>query len=399
MAEDSFTVVSNRSWFNRIGGAFKGIIVGLVLIAASFALLFWNEGRAVERYKTLQEGGGIVRSVSSQTIDSGNEGRLVHISGRAETSDTLADTEMGVSVQAIALLREVEMYQWKESSRSETRKKLGGGEETVTTYSYNKEWSPRTLDSSSFKQPEGHGNPGQMTFQATTFRAGNVKLGAFKLPDFLVGKITGKTPLNLGSDVRPPVTQAGPAIKQTNGFYFGRDPNSPRVGDLRMTYQVVLPAEISLVVRQVGSSFAPYKAEAGGSIEMLEMGIHTAEDMFKQAQQSNTILTWGLRLGGFFLMAVGVNMLLAPLVVLADVVPAIGTLMGGGTKIIATLLSGVLSFVTIAIAWLVYRLIVGLALLGAAVFIAVILFRKLHKSAVKAIVPPPPPMPPPLPGN
>ena len=58
MSNDSYTEVSSQSWFGRIGNAFKGILVGLILVAIAFGLLFWNEGRAVKRYKTLKEGGG-----------------------------------------------------------------------------------------------------------------------------------------------------------------------------------------------------------------------------------------------------------------------------------------------------------------------------------------------------
>ncbi|MFH0783122.1 MAG: TMEM43 family protein [Pseudomonadota bacterium] len=399
MVDDSFTEVSNRSWFNRIGGAFKGIIVGLLLIVAAFGLLFWNEGRAVQRYKTLQEGGGIVKSVSAQAVDPGNEGRLVHVTGRAETTETLVDSEMGVKAPAIALIREVMMYQWKESSRSEKRKKLGGGEETVTTYTYSKEWSERVLDSTAFKQQEGHSNPGHMAYQSKTINAENVRLGAFKLPDFLVRKITGESPLTLNSEVPPPLTQRMNVQRESNGFYFGGNPSSPQVGDLRMTYRVVLPAEISLVARQVGTSFTPYTAAAGGSIELLSMGTLGADAMFKEAQQSNTILTWVLRLGGFVLMAIGVNMLLAPLVVLADVVPAIGSLIGAGTFIISTLFSGVFSFLTIAIAWFVYRPLLGCALVGVAVAIGVVLFRKVKKAEPVMAPPIPPSTPPPVPGG
>jgi hypothetical protein len=55
--------VTTESWFGRIGGAFKGIVVGLVLFFAAFPHLFWNEGRTVKRYKTLHEGAGSVISL------------------------------------------------------------------------------------------------------------------------------------------------------------------------------------------------------------------------------------------------------------------------------------------------------------------------------------------------
>ena len=40
------TEVSVESWGSRLGGAFKGILVGIILFILAFPLLFWNEGRA-----------------------------------------------------------------------------------------------------------------------------------------------------------------------------------------------------------------------------------------------------------------------------------------------------------------------------------------------------------------
>ena len=48
---DQFTEVEHVSWFGRIGGAFKGILVGLIMFVAAFPLLFWNEGRSVKNTK------------------------------------------------------------------------------------------------------------------------------------------------------------------------------------------------------------------------------------------------------------------------------------------------------------------------------------------------------------
>jgi hypothetical protein len=205
--------------------------------------------------------------------------------------------------------------------------------------------------------------------------------------------------LTLDSDVHPPFAQSRVVHKENQGFYFGEDPNSPKIGDLRVSYRVVPPAEISLVAQQMGASFAPYTAAAGGSIELLSMGSHPAAAMFKEAQQSNTILTWILRLAGFVLMAIGLNMLLAPLVVLADFVPAIGSFIGAGTAIISTLLSAVLSFITMAIAWFVYRPLWGIALAGVAVAVCVVLVMKIKKTRPVVIPPSPPATPPPVPGS
>jgi hypothetical protein len=225
MANDSFQVVTSRSWISRLGGAIKGVIFGLVLLLGAFVLLFWNEGRAVERYKTLKEGGGSVISIAADRVDQGNEGKLVHVSGRAESGGMVVDPVFAVRVKAIKMIRSVEMYQWVENSRSETRKKLGGGEETVTTYSYDKRWSERRIDSAGFKQPEGHGNP-QMPYQSGTFVAAEVRLGAFRLPQFLVEQISVARPLQLSGDVvaqvkLPPRAKMHAARRYSGEFFRG----------------------------------------------------------------------------------------------------------------------------------------------------------------------------------
>jgi hypothetical protein len=147
MSDDTFTEVTRRGWGSRLGASFKGILFGLVLGGAGTALLWWNEGRAVVTAKSLKEGAAVVVSVDNTIVRGGHEDMLVHTTGRAESRDTLQDPQLGVSVEAIALRRSVEMYQWQETSRSETKKKLGGGEETVTTYSYSKGWFDHRIDS------------------------------------------------------------------------------------------------------------------------------------------------------------------------------------------------------------------------------------------------------------
>ena len=86
-----YTEVTSESWFGRIGGALKGIVFGVLLIAIAFFVLFKNEGRAVNRYKTLKEGAGIVVSVGSEAVDSANEGKLIHLTGLATTDEILKD--------------------------------------------------------------------------------------------------------------------------------------------------------------------------------------------------------------------------------------------------------------------------------------------------------------------
>lgn len=389
---NSYTEVTSQSWFGRIGNAFKGILFGLILVAIAFVLLFWNEGRAVKRYKTLKEGGGAVISVAADTVDPGNQGKLVHLTGKAVTSETLSDPEFGVASQAIKLRRVAEMFQWKEESKSEEKKKLGGGTETTTTYSYNTVWSKDLISSGGFKVPEGHQNPGQMPYLSQEQIASSVTVGAFTLSGSLVGQMNSYTPVTLGPDYTLPPSMVMQGTVSGGTIYLGGDPEAPKIGNTRVSFQEVRPMDISLVARQVNTTFEPYQAKAGGTIELLESGTHTAEAMFQQAQKSNTILTWALRAGGLFLMFIGLQLILGPLSVLADVVPLFGSIVGAGTGLIAGLLAAVLSFCTIGVAWIVYRPLIGIILLGVAGGIGFLALSRMRKAPPAATpVPPPPP--------
>lgn len=85
-----FQEVTHESWFAMIGGAIKGVVVGLVIFAVSFPLVFWNEGRTVKRYQTLVEGAGAVVSTAAASVDAANEGTLVHVSAATASDAALS---------------------------------------------------------------------------------------------------------------------------------------------------------------------------------------------------------------------------------------------------------------------------------------------------------------------
>jgi hypothetical protein len=384
MSADSFTEVTSQSWFGRIGGAIKGVLIGAVLVILSIVALFWNEGRAVKRYKTLKEGGGAVVSVPVERVDSANEGKLVHVTGRADTKATLTDPVFGISANALILKRSAQMYQWKEESKKTTKKKVGGGTTTTTTYNYRKTWSDHVIDSSNFKNPEGHDNPGTMPHSSDEWISEDVSLGAFRLTPSLVRKIGGGEALSVGGDAKVPAALPATAKIHGGGFYIGKDPASPKVGDIRVSFKVVTPTDVSVIAQQVRETFEPYRAKAGGTIELLQRGTHSSDAMIQKAQESNKRLTWILRVVGFIVMLVGWNMIFRPLSVLADVLPLLGSIVGAGTGLVAFMLSVGLWLVTVAIAWIVYRPLLGGILIAAAVASIVVMTMKIRSKKTVA---------------
>jgi len=378
MSNVSYTEVTNESWFSRIKNAFAGILIGLILFVVAFPLLFWNEGRAVKTYKTLKEGGGAVVSVASDKVDPANTDKLIHVTGLADTQATLTDPLFGISSKALKLTRDVEMYQWEEKSEKKTTEKLGGGTETVTTYTYQKEWSKRLNNSSNFKQAADHKNPSAMPYSEDKQIAPVVTLGAFDLSPSLVRKISSEQVLPLGGDTQIPEPLLGKVKVVDSSFYVGADPANPQIGDTRITFKVTPPTEVSVIAQQKGKSFGPYLTTAGGTIELLQTGIHNAAAMIQKAQADNTLMTWLLRGLGFILMLIGLSLIMRPLSVLASVVPFLGKVVEMGTGLIAFLLAAIFSLVTIAIAWIVYRPLLGGLLIAGAVALVVVIKNKMR---------------------
>ncbi len=394
----SYTEVTSTNWFSRLGNSFKGIGTGILLIVAATVLLWWNEGRTVRTGDAIAEAQMVTEPMPSiDKIDSAFEGKMVYATGRAVTKDELTDPVFGVKVNAIKLRRKVEYYQWVEHSKSEKRTKLGGGEETVTTYSYSAEWVDSPVNSQSFKKREGHENKTRINSENMSWLAPNVTFGAYRFPEFLSRSIGGEKALNLSlSDEQraelqkaffAPNTnletsqvlgQQGASMIhiQGNTLYVGRQPGTPSIGDVRVTFFETPAAEVSILAKVNGDTFVPFRASNGNTFSRLSMGVQDMNSMFDAAKSSNATMAWILRGLGVVLCIAGFGMIFAPLKVLADVIPLLGSIVGAGTGLVAGLLGSAWSLVIIAIAWIRFRPVLGFCLLGAALTLVILLFIK-----------------------
>ncbi|MCX7049209.1 MAG: TMEM43 family protein, partial [Candidatus Sumerlaeota bacterium] len=386
---DTYTEVTSVSWFGRLKNSVLGVLFGLLFFFGSFILLGWNERNSVITARSLEEGKGAVVSVSADRVEPGNEGKLIHLMGQATTDEILSDTELGVSLNAIKLRRQAEMYQWEEHSSSKTRKKLGGGEETVTEYRYEKTWADDVINSSNFKTG-GHANPGALPMGNAVWTAQRVMLGAFMLSPKLLDKIAPREYLQVTDDMLSKLSPAWRGKMKTGlfqlasnqncrVFFIGQDPTSPQIGDTRVALIAAKPAPYSIVAKQTAASFQPYQTKAGKPNEMLREGQVDADAMFAMAFKENAIQTWILRGVGFAVMLIGLLMITSPLKILADFVPFIGSLVGGGLFVLSLAIAVPLTLLTIAVCWFAFRPMLsgGLILLAAAAFVGIkMMFKK-----------------------
>lgn len=387
--------VTQRSWFDRIKGALVGVFVGILFIPGACWLLFWNEGRAVTTARSLTEGAGLVVPVAADRVDPANDGKLVYVTGALRAPGTLADPTFPVRVDnAVRLVRTVEMYQWRENRRSETRNRLGGGQETVTTYSYEQVWSSTLYNSGSFHQA-GHTNPSRMAHNSNTVVAQQATLGAFRVtPEQL--QSYGR-PVRVTLDPNNPQIQRNNATVRDNVLFLSSNPDVPRIGDLRITFSSVPAGAASLIGRQTDQGFSPYQTRAGDRIFMMEEGTVPSQDMFRHAEDANRILTWVLRVVGLIVMAIGFAMIMAPFGVLADIVPLFGDIVRFGTGLIGLSLTFLLGPLVMAIAWFWYRPVVAAIVMAVGVALAFGISvlarnRARAKAAAQAISPPGQPM-------
>ncbi|MBQ4325439.1 MAG: hypothetical protein IJC28_00785, partial [Mailhella sp.] len=85
----------------------------------------------------------------------------------------------------------------------------------------------------------------------------------------------------------------------------------------------------------------------------------------------------------------GLKALVAPLSVIAGIIPLLGTIVGAGTGLVCTLLGGAWSLIIISIAWLRFRPVIGGAMIGVAVLLIAALYFKGRAKKAAPVAPAP----------
>jgi hypothetical protein len=248
---------------------------------------------------------------------------------------------------------------------------MGGSEDTVVEYSYEKVWSNRVINSSDFREPEGHQNPSSMQPERWNAIADKVILGSFTLSSEVIQEMNFYESYSFNQAKLPEDARLEDSV-----IKIGSTGAIPDIGDRRITFQVVPQGTVSIIAAQKGADLKPWRTQKGKSYLRVQSGTHTAEEMLAQAEAEVRFLTWILRAGGWALLTCGMVTVLKPIAVIGDVIPFIGNLIGGGIFIFSLLTTAVISLFTIAIAWITVRPLVGIPLLLVAVALILYLWRR-----------------------
>ena len=415
----AYQEVTTTGYGTRVGNSFKAIGSGFLMFIAGTALLWWNEGRAVKTEKMLEEAGSAyVEMENPNKKDASLDGELICGTAMATTEDSLVDNQFGIGAKAIALSRTVEYYQWVEHESTKREDKLGGKEVTTTTYknmvlatyedmeqyAENVSWGAYKLSESlihSISSNEGLelaiAEDLLKQFDKSTQAAYERFYGVQKniqqaqqpvqqpaqpaipdsiralLPDSVKAKLDSLQALN--DSINKSMANAENKkdlqyIHQaSNVLYFGRVPGSPEVGDVRVTFEKVVPAKCTVMAVVDGDTFKPYKAKNGKRFQTLVMGKKTGDEIIEDAQSANNMWTWALRIFGILIVIGGLKGIFGFLTTILKVVPFIAGIFGWGVGIVCTVIGVAWSLIVIALAWLFYRPLLGISLLVLAGFL------------------------------
>ncbi|MEI8400675.1 MAG: TMEM43 family protein [Alcaligenaceae bacterium] len=359
---DSITETTTTGWLSRMGSSLVGMLFGIVLLPCAIFLLSWNEGRAVTAATGLKRGLSAIIEVSADSINQQNNSKLVYLNGTATGVTPAVDPWNKLSATGLLRLhRKVEMYQWLEKESETKSNNVGGSQTTQKTYTYSLGWAQSAHNSAQFKVPAGHQNPA-MPLKSQTFDANPVKVGAFTLDNSLVQELN-----NFESVEALTQAPAGYTL-QGNMLYKGVNPDQPALGDLRVTYSAIGAQTYSIAAQQHNSALTTYHdAKNDYEIALIEPGVVSAQKLFADQASTEILITWAWRIGGFVMLLLGFSMIMAPLAMLVAFLPVLEGIVGFGTFFVAVCLAIPITLITIAVAWIASRPLLGGGILLVAV--------------------------------
>ncbi len=330
-----------------IKGLIGGVLAGIALLVLAAGLLFWNEGRTVNRTAVLAEGKSLVQSVAADRVDVGNEGKLLHVRAELAASGQLRDPDFAVEAEGLALRRRVDMYQWKE------KKSKKSGNSNGYDYRYERDWHDEPVDHSQFNSPDGHQNPNSLPFPSVRWDADEVRLGAFVLTSEAINELSDWQSVSPDSNALPPNLAASLRV-EAGALTSANSLDSPAVGDIRIRFEFVPLGRASVVAQQAAGKLETYNA-AQGELLLAERGNASIEAMFEGAASRNSQLGWALRAGGFMAFWIAFGLMLRPISGLLGNLPIIGGIGRMLTTLVAALLAFGLSLLMIISGWLFHR--------------------------------------------
>jgi Transmembrane protein 43 len=224
----------------------------LVLVAVAFGIYAWRhrpapapESPPAPTPVAKESEAAIPLVIPIDRVDPANEGRLVSLTGELTVHQPAEDSQTGISAKAVMLLRYADMLQWQERCKGED-------------CTYQQVWSPQPIDSSRFREPAGHQNPGRLPMVIARFASADVRIGAFKVDASTLGNDRLRPSLKVSPIPYPVTTAQLPSnlaitFRDYKGALYAGDPEHRKIGDARLIYRIIPAGKVEIVGIQRGS--------------------------------------------------------------------------------------------------------------------------------------------------
>ena len=393
----AYTKTTTKSYGSRLKNAVFWTIIWIALFLGSFVVLFNNEWRVDL---------STIAILSTPIEQSGSyEWQFVSLSWDIQSDEQIWDSPY-ISVDDYIFIERIsEMYSWKENEETETKENLGGSETTTTTYTYTEMWSENPENSGSFEISDGHENPAKRissnsvsvktaTINNYNFQINNLRLPKGKTlrltPEILVVENVQKTrkeiilaKLKAKKEGKVYVEASASwefALPYTDTYIFDGawTLDNPEIGDIRISYKVLKSGTSATIFWNVfNDTIVPYIHDNSKQSQIYHLFDKDRAWSIDELHGEYLFMLWVMRFLWFFMMWIGMNMILGVFTTLLAVIPFFAragrSVIGFVTFIVAFLLS----LFTIII-WMIAHNIFLLAwfILLLVIIIGIVLYRK-----------------------
>jgi hypothetical protein len=268
--------------------------------------------------------------LNPETVDPAAEGEFISISGELLSEESIGDPLFLKNGAYIVLNREIEMYSWiqgytfgkepegnlkkmMDELDAQPEELKGRRGERIGNHSYDKMWSGKPPDSSSFKHPEGHENP-SLPLRDESFQVHSAKIGAYRLDMKSLERLPRPSHVSLKPDMFIP---SGNARLENDYIFVGEGTlQDPEIGDLRIAYTAVKSGSIVTVFGQPnGETVEPYFRNGKQQVRFRAIA-GSREEAIAQIASEQRLLSWthwGFRVTGFVMTWVGLCLFVHPI--------------------------------------------------------------------------------------
>ncbi len=362
---DQFTETTHTGLLGNLMNSVIGAFIGVLLFIAAFPVLWFNEGR-VDRGSIAQKS---IVIAADQANPSAN-GKLVAATGTLSSDEQLGDGEYLKPGPFLTLNRNAEMYAWQENQKTTETKKLGGGTDKTTTYTYEKVWTSSPASSSGFRITEGHQNP-SMSIKSDRSHVTAATLGAYQVD-----------PASLEFPSAKSVALNDELVGDADNWDIEGDflvnrrgaTSNPRVGDLRISYDAVPnDLQVTLFGKAEGDRLTGWEEK---DVTLYRAFTENREAAIATMHSEYKLLLWLVRLGGFLLMWIGLVLAISPLNAVLNIIPFLGDIGGFLVGVVMFVVALVLSAITIIIGIITHNLFLLLAILVGVIGLSIFLARR-----------------------